>query len=152
MTDFLSQIWTAWNQEWGVTVATILSIIAIAINSGEKFHKIASAIRHWKGWATIHRWCKSAQRTYRTRKAKSAIQGHLEQTLVTIPIQNFENCPANERVTSPRGMLVNITCELYQCSSQVEGAQTVELGKNTPSCPSWIIPGTRRCNELSGDD
>lgn len=94
-----------------MTVATILSIIAIAINSGEKFHKIASAIRHWKGWATIHRWCKSAQRTYRTRKAKSAIQGHLEQTRVTIPIQTFENCLDNKRVTSPRGMLVNITPE-----------------------------------------
>ena len=51
--DLLSQIWTAWNQEWGVTVATILSIIAIAMNAGEKFHKMWSAVRHWKVWPAL---------------------------------------------------------------------------------------------------
>ena len=111
MTDFLSQIWTAWNQEWGVTVATILSILAIAISAGEKFHRIASAIKHWKGWATALRWFRSAQRTYRTRKAKSVMHEHLEQTSLRIPIQTYENCLDTKRVTSPRDMLVNITPE-----------------------------------------
>ena len=109
--DLLGQIWTAWNDQWGVTVATILGIIAIAMNAGEKFHKMWSTVRRWKAWPTVLRMCKSSQRKYRLRRAKLVLLKKVEQTTYRIPIQTYGSCLEESRAASPRDLLVDITPE-----------------------------------------
>ena len=109
--DLLSQIWAAWNEEWGVTVATILSIIAIAMNAGEKFHKIWSAVRRWRVWPAIVRMSKSIRSKYRLRKAKrTMLQWHKENPYgMSIGIDSFGRCLDQTQLSSPRNILANVT-------------------------------------------
>ena len=103
--DFLDQIWTAWNEQWGATIAAILGIIAIAMNTGDKIHRLSTAIKRWKGWAIARRWYRSSQRKYRVHRAKNAMFAHLKQTPVRIPIRTYTNCLAENPLTSERNTL-----------------------------------------------
>lgn len=109
--DFLNQIWAAWNEQWGATTATILSIIAIALNAGDKTQRLASAITRWKGWSIARRWYLFVQKKYRIHRAKNVIFAHLEQTNVTIPIRTYSSCLTENRLTSGRNALSPITPE-----------------------------------------
>ena len=109
--DFVNQIWTAWNNQWAANIATILSIIAIAMSAGDRLHRFTSAITHWKGWAIVDRWYRSGQRKYRVRRAKNSMRSKLEQTGVTISIRAYENCLTQNQHTSERDALSNITPE-----------------------------------------
>ena len=107
--DFLSEIWTSWNEEWGVTVATILSIIAIAMNAGDKMQRLISAVVHWKLWSAIGQRCRLAQRKYRVHKAKRAMLVNLSETDVGIPMETYDNCLTGDFRTSTRDKLAEIT-------------------------------------------
>ena len=107
--DLLSQIWTAWNDQWGATVAAVLGIIAIAMNAGDKIHRLASAIVRWKGWATARRWYRSGQRKYRMHKAKNVMFAYLKQRSVTVPVGTYDACLAENQFTSQRDRFSNIT-------------------------------------------
>ena len=107
--DFLNQIWTAWNAEWGVTVATILSIIAIAMNAGDKMQRLIKAIVHWKAWPAIRRRCGLVQRKCRIPRAKRAMIAMLSETDVWIPMQIYDNCLTECFRTSTRDELKEIS-------------------------------------------
>ena len=109
--DFLNQIWTTWNDHWAANVATILSIIAIAWNAGDRIHRLTSAIKDWKVWAIVFRWYRSLQRKYRILRAKGALRSKLVQTGITIPIRDYESCLAENRRTSGRNALSPIIPE-----------------------------------------
>ena len=109
--DLLSQIWTAWNDQWGTTIAAILGIIAITMNAGDKIHRLASAITHWRGWAIARRLYRFGQRKYRMHKAKNIMLAYLKQTSVWVPIRTHESCLVENWLTSERNTLSNITPE-----------------------------------------
>lgn len=109
--DLLSEIWTAWNEQWGATVAAILGIIAIAMTAGDKIHRLASAIARWKGWAMARRWYRSGQRKYRIRRAKNVMFPYIKQWSVTIPVGTYHACLAENQFTLKRDKLTRITPE-----------------------------------------
>ena len=109
--EFLNDIWIAWNNQLGVTVATILSIIAILKSTGHEIRGLITAITHWKVWAAVRQWCKSWQQKYRKRRAMSAMRSKLaqsSQSTLRIPIRTYENCLTDNHRTSKRSALENI--------------------------------------------
>ena len=91
--EFLNDIWIAWNNQLGVTVATILSIIAILKSTGQEIRSLITAITHWKGWAAVRQWCKSWQQKYRKRRAMNAMRSKLAQSpqsVMNIRIRSYE--------------------------------------------------------------
>lgn len=109
--DFLNQIWSVWNEHWAANVATVLSIIAIVWSAGDKFHRMTSAIRRWKGWAILLHWCRSAERKFRIRRAKGVMRSKLALTGIRISIRDYESCLAENSRTSGRNTLSPITPE-----------------------------------------
>lgn len=109
--DFLNQLWTTWNNQWAANVATILSIIAIVWNAGDRIHRLTSSIRGWKVWAIILRWFQAVQRKYRVRRAKNIMGSKVERTGMRISIRTYERCLVESQRTLQRNELSNITPE-----------------------------------------
>ena len=111
--EFLNQVWIAWNEQWGATIATILSIIAIAMTAGEKFHRLTSAIARWKGWDAVARYYKSVQKKHRIRRTKNIMLFELkhEYGSLIVGIREYNNCLAENQNSSSRSTLAEITPE-----------------------------------------
>ena len=109
--EFLNQIWTAWNEQWGATIATILGVMAIAMSAGDRIHRLSSTVARWKGWTIARRLYQSGQRKYQIRRATNAMFAHLKQTSARIPIGTYTNCLAENPLTSRRNALSAITPE-----------------------------------------
>ena len=90
--DILHDVWVAWNNQWGATVATILAIIAMAMNAGERVQKLVTSIARWRAWSNIHRLWKAGLNKYRVRRAKGAMRAKLAQTRLSIPIRTYQEC------------------------------------------------------------
>ena len=106
-----NDIWTAWNQEWGATVATILALIALAFSLSEKLQRLLSAIRSWRIWPIVINLYRTIRNKYRVHRAKSAMETKLKQTGIRIPIQTYASCLRQNPNTAMRGQLGNITPE-----------------------------------------
>ena len=109
--DLLNEIWTAWNEQWGATIAAILGIIAIAMNAGDRAHRLVSAIARWRVWSIARRWYQSGKRRHRLRRAKRAMFAHIKQTSVWVPVGIHERCLVEDWLTSRRDALHNIIPE-----------------------------------------
>ena len=111
--EFLNQVWIAWNEQWGATIATNLSIIAIAMTAGEKFHRLTSAIARWKGWDAVARYYKSVQKKHRIRRTKNIMLFELkhEYGSLIVGIREYNNCLTENQNSSSRSTLKNITPE-----------------------------------------
>ena len=59
--DFLSELWTTWNDHWGAGVASIAALVLVAISLAEKTRNLVSGFSRWVGWRNIVRWCGSMQ-------------------------------------------------------------------------------------------
>ncbi len=92
MMDFFSDLFTAWNEGWGATVATILALIALAKSMGRDILGMGSAVWHWRGWTIVPKSCRRVNTLYRIRRAKSVMRRTLEEKELLIGIQVYENC------------------------------------------------------------
>lgn len=108
--DILSDVWEAWNNQWGATVATILAIIAMVMNAGERMQKLASSVARWKVWADVHRLWNSGQNKYRIRRAKGAMKANLAHSGgFRISIRTYQACLMGNPNSSYRNELEPIT-------------------------------------------
>ena len=107
--DFLTEIWTAWNEQWGVTIATILALTALLKSAGKEIKQLGSAVWHWKGWTVVSRLYRKVLNLYKVRRARSVLRGKLETSYVRIPIGVFENCLRDDPRKSTRSQLNAIT-------------------------------------------
>ena len=105
--EILHQIWNAVSENWTATIALTLSIIAL----GDRIHRWASAIVHWKGWTIARRSYRSSKRKYQKRRAKNAMFAYLSQKSVRIPIRTYAECLAENSLTSERRTLSVVTPE-----------------------------------------
>ena len=156
--EILHQIWDAVSENWTATIALILSIIAL----GDRIHRWASAIDHWKGWEIVRRWYRSIQRKYRVLRAKNAMFAYLKQTSVRIPIRMYTNCLAENPLTSKRNTLsaiipkkpswlndylVATALEALRNEGKIAKAELYELSNTWPPNTEtyWFPrPGTRQ--------
>ena len=107
--DFLTEIWTAWNEQWGATIATILALTALLKSAGKEIQQLGSAVWHWKGWTIFSILYRRAKILYRVRSAKSVMRRKLEGSSVRIPIRMYDNCLRDDPRKSTRSQLNEIT-------------------------------------------
>ena len=84
--DFLNQVWVAWNEQWGATIATILSIIALSMTAGERVHRLTSAIARWRGWGAVAGCLNSLQDKYRIRRTKNIMLAAMKHKYVSVTV------------------------------------------------------------------
>ena len=112
MLDLLNEAWTAWNQQLGATIATIMAAIALITSQGQRMLRLASSVVHWRGWRAITNQYKKTQGWHRIRRAKTIMRAELtRRTAFTIPIRTYANCLAESRRMATRGELEKITPE-----------------------------------------
>ena len=109
--DSFNDIWTAWNQEWGVTVATIVASIALVVSLSEKLQRMVSAICRWRIWTLIINIYGALKKWYRMHRAKQAMYAKLDQTSITIQIGTYDHCLSQSQHSSVQKALGNITPE-----------------------------------------
>ena len=109
MMDFLTEIWTAWNEQWGATIATILALSALLKTTGKEIQQLGSSVWHWKGWKIASTLYRRMNTLYRARKAKSVMRRTLEGKRLRIGIRVYENCLGEDPSKSTRGQLEDIT-------------------------------------------
>ena len=106
--DFLTEIWTAWNERWGVNIVAIVAAIALLKGMGKDIRQVGSTVWHWKGWTINSRLYRRANTLNRIRRAKSVMRRTLEGELM-IGIQVYDNCLRDDPSKSTRGQLKEIT-------------------------------------------
>ena len=109
MLDLLNEIWTAWNQQWGATVATVIASIALITTQGQRILRLVSSVIHWRVWRTVARGYRAVRRRYRLGRAKATIRERLTRTVITIPVRTYDNCLPVGQETAGRGALEKIT-------------------------------------------
>ena len=111
MLDLLNEAWTAWNQQWGATVATIIAAIALFTSQGQKILRLASTVIHWRQWRAITNQYRKIQGWHRISRAKTIMRAELTRTTLTIPVRTYANCLAESRRMATRRELEKITPE-----------------------------------------
>ena len=109
---FLTEISTAWNEQWGAIIATILAGLALALlkSMSKKIQQLRSLVWRWKGWTIISKLYRWAKTLYRVRRAKSVMRRRLEEEeWVPIEIRTYDDCLRDDPSKSTRGQLKNIT-------------------------------------------
>ena len=109
--DFFNDLWTAWNQQLGATVATVLSLVAILITLWKKVERLTSAVRRWRLWATILYHCRKIKRNHRLRKSKRVLIAELKRKGMAIPTRTYAGCLVESPRTAIRDKLQAITPE-----------------------------------------
>ena len=109
--DSLNDAWTAWNETWGATVATIVAIIAVVLSLSEKIQRLTSAVLRWPVWTIILGFYRTNKNKYRLHLAKKAMHAKLDDTAITIPIGTYDSCRRQSPNTATRGQLESITPE-----------------------------------------
>ena len=97
--DFLSELWTTWNDNWGAGVASIAALVLVAISLAEKTRNLVSGFVRWRN---IARWCGSMQNRYRMFRAKRAMRSKLAVTELRFPIDAFGRCLSQPSRTTGR--------------------------------------------------
>ena len=106
--DFLTEVWTAWNEQLGATIATIVAVIALLKTMGKNIRQLGSTVWRWKGWTIVSRPYRRANTLYRVRKARGVMRRVLKGGLV-IEMQVYDNCLRENPGKSTRGQLKEIT-------------------------------------------
>ena len=114
--DSLNDIWTAWNQEWGTTVAMLTAAAALISNFWQKLQKGVSNVKNWKIWKAISNISKKVIRTYRLHRAEGIMRQALGEHGVFVPIATYGNC----------------------LQKRSDLATKEQLGAITPAKPSWL--------------
>ena len=110
--DFAKPVWIALNEPWVAAILSILSILVITLTIAEKFHRLTSAITHWKGWNAVARCYKSLQKKYRIRRTKNIMLIALKHEYgYEIGINEYNYCLTENQNSSSRNTLKNITPE-----------------------------------------
>ena len=108
--DFLTEIWTAWNERWGVNIVAIMAAIALLKGMGKDIRQVGSTVWHWKSWTITSRLYRRANTRNRIRKAKNVMRRTLEGGLtIRINVQEYDNCLRDDPSKSTRGQLKEIT-------------------------------------------
>ena len=107
--DSITEIWTAWNEQWGATTATIVAVIALLKSTGKEIHQLGSTVWHWKGWTIVAKLYRQATILHRVRRAKNVMRRELEKKDVRIGITVYGNCLREDPSKSTRGKLQAIT-------------------------------------------
>ena len=107
--DSFGVIWTAWNEQLGATIATILALIALLKSMGKEIQQIGSAIWRWQGWTIVSKLCRKAKILYRVSRAKSVMRQTLEENWVRIGIGEYGHCLQEDPSKSTRRQLNEIT-------------------------------------------
>lgn len=107
--DILTEIWTAWNEQLGATIATILAVIALLKSMSKETQDLVSSVWRWKGWEIVFKLYKKAETAYRVRRAKSVMRRTLEGKSLLIGIQVYDNCLRSDLDKSTRSQLEEIT-------------------------------------------
>ena len=110
--EFLTENWTTWNERWGatiVTIAAIVTVIALLGSMGKKIQQLGSVVWQWKGWSIVSRVYRKFIALYRARRAKSVMRRTLEESSVRIGIRVYDNCLRDDPRKSTRSQLKDIT-------------------------------------------
>ena len=107
--DILTEIWTAWNEQLGVTIATILAVIALLKSMSKETQDLVSSVWRWKGWGIVFKLYKKAENVYRVRSAKRLMRRTLEEVSLQIEIRAYDNCLRIDPGKSTRSQLEEIT-------------------------------------------
>ena len=107
--DFLTAIWTAWNEQWGTAIATILAVTAFLKSMGKEMKQLVSGVWRWNGWAITSKLYRNVIARYRERRAKSVMRRTLEEKRLRIGIRTYENCLREDQSKSTRNYLKEVT-------------------------------------------
>ena len=94
-----------------VTIAAIVTVIALLGSMGKKIQQLGSVVWQWKGWSIVSRVYRKFIALYRTRRAKSVMRRTLEESSVRIGIRVYDNCLRDDPRKSTRSQLSGITPE-----------------------------------------
>ena len=98
--ELLRQIWDVWAGGLGTAVLTVLTVMLLAVNAAEKFHRVSSAIIKWQAWRHFGRWYRATQRRYRIFLAKRVVLSLLGGQSWRIPIDSYARCLAADQRAS----------------------------------------------------
>ena len=90
--DILTQIWDVWSGGVGTAVLTVLTVILLAMNAAERFHRASSAIIKWKVWLYPRRGYVVLQHHYRMQKTKRIVLSILKQTSWRMGVETYARC------------------------------------------------------------
>ncbi len=107
--DFLSDIWRAWNDQWGASVATILALIALLLNVGKETKQLVTHVARWKIWGIVPSLLRNAIRKYRSWRAESILRRALEGETFRVGIRNYDDSLRSDPWLSTRNLLRGIT-------------------------------------------
>lgn len=95
--ELLRQIWDVWAGGLGTAVLTVLTVVLLAMNAVEKFHRVSSAIIKWRAWQYLGRLHRATWRKYRIFLAKRVVLSLLEDQTWRIPIDSYAQCLAADQ-------------------------------------------------------
>ncbi len=107
--DFLSEIWSAWNNQWGATIALLKGM-------GKEIKSFVSSVWHWNGWTVLSSCVAKAKTHWKVRRARSVMQQTLAGTQMRIPLRAYQDSLRDDPSQSTQTRLMKIT----------------------PSRPSWL--------------
>ena len=107
--DLLTELFAAWNEGWGATIAAILALIALVKSTGKEIQQLGSTAWHWKGWTIASESYRRAITLYRERRAKSLMRRTMERQGVQIGIRVYDACLREDPGKSTRSQLGNVT-------------------------------------------
>ena len=98
--ELLRQIWDVWSGGLGTAILTALTVMLLAMNAAEKFHRVSSATIKWRAWQYLGRWHRATQRKYRIFLAKRVVLSLLEGQSWRISIDSYAQCLATDQRAS----------------------------------------------------
>ena len=110
VTEQISQLLASWNEGWGLTLATILALVAFLKSMGKDLGKLMSTVWSWKGWATLSKACRRVNTLYRERLARRAMSRQmLEGLTLQVPTHVYGASLRGDPSRSTRDKLSRIT-------------------------------------------
>ena len=106
----IAELVASWNEGWGLTLATILAVIAFLKSMGGDLRKLTSAVWSWKGWAAVSRARRRVTTLHRERLAKKAMRRHLlEGHILQVPVDVYNAALRDDPSRPTRSHLGAIT-------------------------------------------
>ena len=157
--DFLSEIWTTWNEELAATAIAVAALIALLNGAGKAIKRLVSTVWGWKGWALVPREWSSMVTRFRSHRAKKLIQRKLERETILVRIQVYESCLQHDPRQSTRSQLREITPDNphwlndYYVATALESLSAEGIvAKAVGYSPNSWPPVSERYNFVTADD